>query len=266
MRERPEIHLSGEKGNLPDETLINEVAAKLEKQRSLSLADFENVMTVWRREGEQEKTPEAKAANLTLIDTVESLVKYVIASKWEMEHRDDKWKKINKLKAAKAASNTMFTADVLSQQPELLSLFWNKIFTPLTESSGQKENELKSWEIGFMAELAVGKALDYAFRISKQNLAVFKGTPLEDVKEGKDLVVASSKEKELEWPLQVKVSHGGGETFVQWDNGVPPMIILYYRKDASEFFNLQNGKPTNLLIQELAREAVPKFKQLPKVA
>jgi len=258
---RSEIHTHTPK-LMPEEQLVKNLAGQTERQKSYNLPDFKNILAGWRSQIEQQENPEIKNANLALINTVESLVEYAVACSWEQKQPQSNWRPINKIKAAHAAHNTMFTADALSSYPPLLQKFWHDIFTPLAASGGLSDYEINGWQIGLMAELAVGKALDKIFAIlKKDNLKIYKTTPQEDVKNQRDLVISSQDSSLPDNYLQIKVTKGGGDTFVSWVDGQQPTLFMYYNKNINELFNPYTGQPSNALLREIVRVLPERFKK-----
>lgn len=211
---------------------------------------------IFKRLEEESDNPETSSVNRALCSTIESLNSCFWAEKWETEHEshegEPKLTQPTKEKWAKAGQLMMFTADALSNNPDLSKTFWHKIYFPMGKSVGLSQARLEQQQLGLMAELATGKAIDHILHVLRRtDIKVYKSDPQEDLKQGCDLVI---KMDNGEIPVQIKLRRGGGEAYVEWLKGTTNEIRLYYKNNVTELFDPESGTPTNLLIDKLSAQ------------
>ena len=236
----------------PSTELITEAAKRAPRFEGYRGDEAMQLIRSWR---EKYTAGDAKQfeRNLLFLDSVQSTLSFARALKHEGSKPERSWSETTKRKAAESAFYSMFTADNLQREPELLKKFWDGIYRPLLASGGYSGAETDQRICGFMAELATGKALAKITRAQgKSNRLIYKTTPDEDVRKGHDLVVVEGDKERF---LQVKLFRGNGDVFVDWTP--TDELRLVYAKTSEEFFNANTDEPTQRFINDLT-DALPK--------
>ncbi len=232
----------------PSTELITEAAKRAPRFEGYRGDEAMQLIRSWR---EKYTAGDAKQfeRNLLFLDSVQSTLSFARALKHEGSKPERSWSETTKRKAAESAFYSMFTADNLQREPELLKKFWDGIYRPLLASGGYSGAETDQRICGFMAEFAAGKALAQIFRgQGKLDRLIYKASPEEDLHQGRDLVISEGGKERF---LQVKLLRGNGDTFVDWMPN--DELRLTYRRSSDEIFDAAMGTPTPKLLEQMQR-------------
>lgn len=222
-------------------------------------SEFATFLNNLSEQNEKEGTVKSRATKEIIISTVGSVFEFAKAS-FKENHQPNKkeWDTNSKISASCAASHMIALVQTLGNNPEKLQQFWEKIYKPLALSGGSSDGEIDIFTSGFMNELACGLALKKQLGDSYE---VLRGTPKEDVENGKDLIVKNITTNN-EKSIQLKLLRGGArELFVDIEKRLNPIEVkVYYGRTPDEAFNPVTGEPTDKLMTEIKKALLNEVK------